>query len=231
MLRGGAGYDNKPLGEDRPYAGSYSGGDAGYLRMADHYCVHAEGNLVHFVPDSAVRCDMIDYEEVVEAIWRYDIPRIDIDEDITTLYADGKAFAQVIHRADGSREDLYFENYELQKDILIKPKNAKLRDVVEFCMNGDISYADAREWCMENDISLGQFDRWLYGALRKSDNPDRVEPKEPWPYRVVAGHQAFEVRATDKQEAIKKGMAFAKKHASGDICGDWKCKMISEWAT
>lgn len=75
---------------------------------------------------------MIDYEEVVEAIWRYDIPRIDIDEDITTLYADGKPFAQVIHRADGSREDLYFEDYELQKDILIKP-NATLRDVVELC--------------------------------------------------------------------------------------------------
>lgn len=56
---------------------------------------------------------MIDYEEVVEAIWRYDCPRIDIDEDITTLYADGKPFAQVIHRADGSREDLYFEDYEL----------------------------------------------------------------------------------------------------------------------
>lgn len=70
--------------------------------------------------------------------------------------------------------------------ILIKP-NATLRDVVELCMNGDISYADAREWCMENDISLGQFDRWLYGALRKSDTPARVEPKEPWPYRVVAG--------------------------------------------
>ena len=70
--------------------------------------------------------------------------------------------------------------------ILIKP-NATLRDVVELCMNGDISYADAREWCMENDISLGQFDRWLYGALRKSDTPVRVEPKEPWPYRVVAG--------------------------------------------
>lgn len=34
--------------------------------MADHYCVHAEGDLVHFVPDSAVRCDMVDYEEVVE---------------------------------------------------------------------------------------------------------------------------------------------------------------------
>ena len=126
------------MGEDRPYAGSYSGGNAGYLRMADHYCVHAEGDLVHFVPDSAVRCDMIDYEEVVEAIWRYDCPRIDVD-------------------------------------------------VVELCMNGDISYADAREWCMENDISLGQFDRWLYGALRKSDTPARVEPKKPWPYRVVAG--------------------------------------------
>lgn len=40
---------------------------------------------------------------------------------------------------------------------------------------------------MENDISLGQFDRWLYGALRKSDTPSRVKPKEPWPYRVVAG--------------------------------------------
>lgn len=160
------------MGENRPYAGSYSGGNAGYLRMADHYYVHAEGDLVHFVPDSAVRCDMIDYEEVVE--------------DITTLYADGKPFAQVIHRADGSREDLYFEDYELQKDILIKP-NATLRDVAELCMNGVISYADAREWCMENDISLGQFDRGLYGALRKSDNPARVEPKEPWPYRVVAG--------------------------------------------
>lgn len=56
---------------------------------------------------------MIDYEEVVEAIWRYDIPRIDIDEDVTTLYANGKAFAQVIRRPDGSREDLYFEDYEL----------------------------------------------------------------------------------------------------------------------
>lgn len=156
------------------------------MRLGHHYCIHAEGALVYLVSDSAVRCDMIDYEEVVEAIWRYDIPRIDIDEDVTTLYADGKAFAQVIRRPDGSREDLYFEDYELQKDTLIKP-NAKLRDVVELCMNGDISYADAREWCMENDISLGQFDRWLYGALRKSDNPARVEPKEPWPYRVVAG--------------------------------------------
>lgn len=160
------------MGEDRPYAGPYSGGNAGYLCMADHYCVHAEGDLVHFVPDAAVRCDMIDYEEV--------------DEDITTLYADGKPFAQVIHRADGSREDLYFEDYELQKDILIKP-NATLRDVVELCMNGGISYADACEWCMENAIPIWQFDRWLYGALRKPDIPARVEPKEPWPYRVVAG--------------------------------------------
>ena len=97
-----------------------------------------------------------------------------------------KLFAQVIRRPDGSREDLYFWDYELQKDTLIKP-NAKLRDVVELCMNGDISYVDVREWCMDNDISLGQFDRWLYGALRKSDTPSRVKPKEPWPYRVVAG--------------------------------------------
>lgn len=129
---------------------------------------------------------MVDYEEVVEAIWRYECPRIDIDEDITTLYADGKAYAQVIHKADGPHEGLYFEDYKLQKDILIK-SNAKLRDVVELCMNGDISYADAREWCIENDISLGQFDRWLYGALRKSDKPAPEKPKEPWPYRVAAG--------------------------------------------
>ena len=185
MLRGGVRYDSKPLGKNRPYAGSYSGGNAGYLRMADHYCVHAEGDLVHFVPDSAVRCDMIDYEEVVEAIWRYDCPRIDIDEDITTLYADGKAFAQVIHRADGAREDLYSEDYETQRRELIM-QTTKLKDVVELCMNGDISYADARMWCIDNDISLGQFDRWLYGALRKPDVLIPAEPKEPWPYRLVA---------------------------------------------
>lgn len=183
MLRGGVRYD---LGEIRYIPWAFAGGDHYDLCMADYYCVNAEDNLVHSVRNSAVRYDMIDYEEVVEAIWRYDCPRIDIDEDITTLYADGKAYAQVIRRSDGSREDLYFEDYELQKDILIKP-NAKLCDAVELCINGDISYADAREWCMENDISLRQFDRWLYGALRKSDNPVWVEPKEPWPYRVVAG--------------------------------------------
>lgn len=38
-------------------------------------------------------------------------------------------------------------------------------------------------------------------------------------------HQTFEVRATDKQEAIRKGMKTAKKFACGDICGDWECKL------
>lgn len=52
MLQGGVRYDNKSLGKDRPY----SGGNAGYLRVADYHCVHAEGDLVHPVPDSAVRC-------------------------------------------------------------------------------------------------------------------------------------------------------------------------------
>ena len=42
------------------------------------------------------------------------------------------------------------------------------------------------------------------------------------------GHQTFEVRTTDKQEAIRKGLAFAKKHASGDVCGDWTCRLIQE---
>lgn len=44
------------------------------------------------------------------------------------------------------------------------------------------------------------------------------------------GHQGFMVKAENKQEAIKKGMAFAKKHASGDICGDWTCRLIQEGA-
>ena len=108
------------------------------------------------------------FRQLLQGLMGLSLIHIYIDEDVTTLYANGKAFAQVIRRPDGSREDLYFEDYELQKDTLIKP-NAKLRDVVELCMNGDISYVDVREWCMENDISLGQFDRWLYGALRKSD--------------------------------------------------------------
>ena len=39
------------------------------------------------------------------------------------------------------------------------------------------------------------------------------------------GHHSFEVRATDKQEAIRKGMKTTKKFACGDICGDWECKL------
>lgn len=39
------------------------------------------------------------------------------------------------------------------------------------------------------------------------------------------GHQSFEVKATDKQEAIEKGMKFAKKYACGDICGNWECRL------
>ena len=42
------------------------------------------------------------------------------------------------------------------------------------------------------------------------------------------GHQTFEVRATDKQEAIRNGMKTAKKFACGDICGDWECKLKRE---
>lgn len=38
------------------------------------------------------------------------------------------------------------------------------------------------------------------------------------------GHQTFEVRAADKQEAIEKGM----KYACGDICCDWECKLKRE---
>lgn len=86
----------------------------------------------------------------------------------------------------GNTVSLYVNDYELQRKVCIT-KNAKLKDVIFYYVNGDITYEEGLKWCMENDISLGQFDRWLYGALRKSDTPARVEPKEPWPYRVVAG--------------------------------------------
>lgn len=147
----------------------------------------------------------MDYEEAVEAIRQFGCCSVRDDIEITTLYANDKPFEQVIHGANGdliysSRfsqakvfndldrkniVDLYSEDYETQRMELIM-KNAKLRDVVELCMNGDISYADAREWCLENGVSLGQFDRWLYGALRKPNEPTPAEPKEPWPYRLVA---------------------------------------------
>ena len=147
----------------------------------------------------------MDYEEAVEAIWRFECCPLTDEQDITTLYANGKPFEQVIHRANGdliysSRyaqaetfsdldvrnvADLYSEDYELQRKVLIQ-RNANLQDVVELLENGDICYADAREWCMNNSISLGQFDRRLYAALRKPDEPIPAEPKEPWPYRLVA---------------------------------------------
>ena len=41
-------------------------------------------------------------------------------------------------------------------------------------------------------------------------------------------HQCFEVRASDKQEAIRKGLERAKKNAAGDIYGDWTCKLKCE---
>lgn len=127
-------------------------------------------------------------------------------EKTITLYADAKPYTQVIYRANGlttcnvcfaqakvfndldirNVADLYSEDYELQRKVLVR-QNAKVKDVAKLLENGDICYSDACEWCMENDIPLGQFDRCLYGELRKSDNPARVEPKEPWPYRVVAG--------------------------------------------
>lgn len=147
----------------------------------------------------------MDYEEAVEAIWRFECYPLTDEQDITTLYANGKPFEQVIHRANGdliyssryaqaevfndldrrNATDLYSEDYETQRREFIM-QTTKLKDVVELCMNGDISYADARMWCIDNDISLGQFDRWLYGALRKPDELIPAEPKEPWPYRLVA---------------------------------------------
>lgn len=147
----------------------------------------------------------MDYEEAVEAIWRFECCPLTDEQDITTLYANGKPFEQVIHRANGdliyssryaqaevfndldrrNATDLYSEDYETQRREFIM-QTTKLKDVVELCMNGAISYADARMWCIDNDISLGQFDRGLYYALRKPDEPIPEKPKEPWPYRLVA---------------------------------------------
>ena len=115
---------------------------------------------------------MEDYEEAVEKT--------------ITLYADDKPYTQVIYRANGlaacnvyfaqakvfndldirNVADLYSEDYELQRKVLVR-QNAKVKDVAKLLENGDICYSDACEWCMENDIPLGQFDKCLYGALRK----------------------------------------------------------------
>lgn len=45
---------------------------------------------------------------------------------------------------------------------------------------------------------------------------------------MVADIRALKSGATDKQEAIRKGMNIAKKFACGDICGNWECKLKLE---
>lgn len=52
MLRGGVRYD---LGEIWYVSWAFAGSDHYYLCMAVDHCVHAEADLVHFVPDLAVR--------------------------------------------------------------------------------------------------------------------------------------------------------------------------------
>ena len=80
--------------------------------------------------------------------------------------------------------DLYSEDYESQKLELVKP-DAKLKDVVELCINGNISYRDATNWCEKNDISSGQFDRWLYKACLHPGKEIQAEP-ESWRHRLVS---------------------------------------------
>lgn len=41
-------------------------------------------------------------------------------------------------------------------------------------------------------------------------------------------YRTFEVRATDKQVAISKGIKTAKKFTYRNICGDWECKLKRE---
>lgn len=52
MLQGGVWYD---LGEIRYIPWAFAGPDHGHLRVAADNCVYAEGDLVNFVPDYAVR--------------------------------------------------------------------------------------------------------------------------------------------------------------------------------
>lgn len=66
---------------------------------------------------------MIDYEEVVEAIWRYDIPRIDIDEDVTTLYKKNYIYLNeytmyVVEDITGTHTDPYHYKLYFHTDIL-----------------------------------------------------------------------------------------------------------------
>ena len=52
MLQGGIWYD---LGEIWYIPWAFAGGDSDHLRVAADNCVYAEGGLVNFVPDYAVR--------------------------------------------------------------------------------------------------------------------------------------------------------------------------------
>lgn len=52
MLQGGIWYD---LGEIWYIPWAFAGGDSDHLRVADHYCIYAEDNLVYAISDFAVR--------------------------------------------------------------------------------------------------------------------------------------------------------------------------------
>ena len=161
------------MGEDRPYAGSYSGNDDGNLRLAYCHCVYAKVSLVYCFSVSGVICMM--YGDIRWVADLVDAGKITVNqareivnaETIEILYANSEPCIIFICNADEPMKEigLYSEDYETHKLEMVKV-NATMQDVIERCIYGEISYQDAHLWCLSNDIPFRKFDRQLYYALR-----------------------------------------------------------------
>lgn len=85
----------------------------------------------------------------------------------------------------GNIVSLYVNDYELQRKVCIT-KNAKLKDVIFYYVNGDITYEEGLKWCKKNGITVGQFDRYIYMEMEQHNrnNYGKTDPM-PWFYRPV----------------------------------------------
>lgn len=85
----------------------------------------------------------------------------------------------------GNTVSLYVNDYELQRKVCIT-NNAKLKDVIFYYVNGDITYEEGLKWCKKNGITVGQFDRYIYMEMEQHNrnNYDKTDHM-PWFYRPV----------------------------------------------
>lgn len=144
----------------------------------------------------------VSYEEAVEAIrnWSKAVYEFSND-DVETIYANGRPIDMIREQTRNA-----LTTYDLEHGYRVPVGNfTSIDDVAWLLANGDITLQDARIWYVSANHSLVDTEQAV-GSIRYSQTET----------------------TTIKQEAIKKGMAFAKKHASGDICGNWTCRLIQE---